>query len=406
MVACSESSPPKNPCTATTETAALTSAPTGSNVMSVTVNGSNCPQEAGVQYPNEICAAVTLCEPGTSTCQTIDGILVDTGSYGLRVFKSLITISLINETSAGATIADCVRYGDGSSQWGPVAVADVKLGGLVASSVPIHLVESTFATAPSACTSSQSFPDTSPSQAGFNGILGLGLFQHDCGTPCTTITANGQYYKCTGSSCSASKVALSLQVQNPAPLFSTDNNGLLVKLPSVTADCGIASASGAVVFGIGTQSNNSGSGLTALVTDSGGDFDTTFGSFSSTAIPGFIDSGSSNLFIPPPSGMEDCGAYGSSWEGVFCPSSTQTLTAVNAGISGSPTNTVSFSVGNGYFLNTSGNYVFFNAGALSGDNVSSSAFMDYGLPYFLGKTVAVGFDSQTSSLGTGPYFAY
>ncbi|MBI1861778.1 MAG: DUF3443 family protein [Deltaproteobacteria bacterium] len=146
LVACSESSPPKNPCTATTETAALTSAPTGSNVMSVTVNGSNCPQEAGVQYPNEICAAVTLCEPGTSTCQTIDGILVDTGSYGLRVFKSLITISLINETSAGATIADCVRYGDGSSQWGPVAVADVKLGGLVASSVPIHLVESTFAT--------------------------------------------------------------------------------------------------------------------------------------------------------------------------------------------------------------------------------------------------------------------
>ncbi len=31
--------------------------------------------------------SVTLCAPGTSTCQTIDHVQVDTGSVGLRIFN-------------------------------------------------------------------------------------------------------------------------------------------------------------------------------------------------------------------------------------------------------------------------------------------------------------------------------
>ena len=38
--------------------------------------------------------SVTVCVPGTSTCQTIPNIAVDTGSMGLRVLKSALTLSL------------------------------------------------------------------------------------------------------------------------------------------------------------------------------------------------------------------------------------------------------------------------------------------------------------------------
>src|ERR1700733_14066190 len=35
---------------------------------------------AGAIYPNGAFTTVTICNPGTTTCQAIDGILVDTGS--------------------------------------------------------------------------------------------------------------------------------------------------------------------------------------------------------------------------------------------------------------------------------------------------------------------------------------
>ena len=38
--------------------------------------------------PNFLFTTVTVCAPGTSTCATIPNVLVDTGSYGLRILAS------------------------------------------------------------------------------------------------------------------------------------------------------------------------------------------------------------------------------------------------------------------------------------------------------------------------------
>jgi len=58
-------------------------AASSSNVQPIVVNSG----PAG-NYANGLFTSVTLCVPATSNCQTIDGILVDTGSFGLRILSS------------------------------------------------------------------------------------------------------------------------------------------------------------------------------------------------------------------------------------------------------------------------------------------------------------------------------
>ena len=74
---------------------------------------------------NTLYTTVTLCVPGTSTCQTIDNIQVDTGSYGLRVLASVLTLNLSVATATdGNSLVECTQFVDGYS-WGPVATADL-----------------------------------------------------------------------------------------------------------------------------------------------------------------------------------------------------------------------------------------------------------------------------------------
>ena len=97
----------------------------------------------GCGYMNEPCVSVTICKPGTSTCQTIDNVLLDTGSYGLRLFSSVVTLPLANIVdSSSHNFAECVTYVDGASDWGPIVSADVQLGDETAPGVPIQMINS------------------------------------------------------------------------------------------------------------------------------------------------------------------------------------------------------------------------------------------------------------------------
>ena len=53
--------------------------------MTFSVDGSTCDMSNSSEYSNEPCATVTICQPGTGNCSTINNILIDTGSYGLRI---------------------------------------------------------------------------------------------------------------------------------------------------------------------------------------------------------------------------------------------------------------------------------------------------------------------------------
>src|SRR6185312_3563344 len=64
-------------------------------------------------------ATVTICATGTSTCQTIDHILVDTGSTGLRVEYGALNASMLTAlqgtyAKTGADpVGECYQYLDG-----------------------------------------------------------------------------------------------------------------------------------------------------------------------------------------------------------------------------------------------------------------------------------------------------
>ena len=152
---------------------------TGNNVLSITVNGSLCSTSTSAGYLNKACISVTICNPGTSTCQTIDDILLDTGSFGLRIFKqALTTVSLTQVLSgSGGSLAECAQFGDGSALWGPVQMAGITLANEPTVTVPIQVIDSTFAN----ISTSTICPgaEQSPVAAGFNGILGVGVFPED-----------------------------------------------------------------------------------------------------------------------------------------------------------------------------------------------------------------------------------
>jgi len=88
------------------------------------------------------------------------------------------------------------------------------------------------------------------------------------------------------------------QLQNVVSLFSTDNNGVLVQLPALTAS-GAATASGSLIFGINTQTNNA-LDMTAVVfpVDPATGYVSTTTTYGSTSNPSsYVDSGSNGWFF-------------------------------------------------------------------------------------------------------------
>lgn len=360
------------------------------NVLSVTVNGSLC---AASSYQNKPCVQVTLCTPGTSICQTIDDILLDTGSYGLRVFQQALTVALPRVAAGTGTLATCVSFADGSSEWGPVARASVLLASEPPVDVPVQVIDATFGAIPSTCTK----PDSGPSVAGFNGVLGVGVFAQDCGDTCSANADNGVYFACDGSACTGVAVPLASQLQNPVSLLPLDGNGLILELPGVPAG-GTASLTGSVVLGIGTRSNNAPSAVTAYALDGNGAFHTVLGG---RLNPGYLDTGSNGLFFAAPSGVTipACPTPDDTW---FCPTPPMQLSATNSAASGPASTAIGFEIGDFEALVASSNNVF----AEIGGPAPSPGGFDWGLPFHFGRRVYVGIENQTSALGTGPYVAY
>lgn len=356
----------------------------GPNVQPITVNAG--PDDV---YANGAFTDVTLCVPGTSTCQTIGGILVDTGSFGLRILSSALTISLPQQTATdGNPVVECYPFVSGFT-WGPVQTADIQMASEKASSAAVQVINGGSFAIPSECS------DQGINQgANFitNGILGVGDSTQDCGQACVA-TGSGNpdlYYECPASGCVVAGEALANQVTNPVAMFATDNNGVIIELPN--APNPEASLSGSLVFGIGTQSNNGLGSATIYAVDDNNDFITSYKGTSYS--DSFIDSGSNGIYFLTSSitGYLDC-------DGFYCPSSTQNLSATTEGANGQGSATINFSVANADDLPNDPVLE-----QLAGPNTPTS--FDWGLPFFYGRNVFTAIAGASTPAGQGPYWAY
>jgi hypothetical protein len=347
------------------------------------------------EYLNGAFTTVTVCVPGQSACQTIDGILVDTGSTGLRVLASKLTLTLPQQNDpSGAPVVECAAFVDGFT-WGPVQSADVKMAGEQAASVPIQVIGApAFSSIPPACASNGAAEQTVDA-LGANGILGVAVFKQDCGFGCAQPGASnpGLYYACPAGGCRVIAEPLAQQLQNPVVLFATDNNGVMIQLPSVPSG-GLPTTSGMIVFGIGTQADNALGTAKVLSLDGDGNFSTIYGG--QTIASTYIDSGTNgNFFLDAAAtGLPLC-AVSSDF---YCPRSLQTLSATNRGINGLTTS-VAFTAGDVDALEASVNA----AAEVTGPNPGGFA---WGLPFFYGRAVFTAIEGQPTPGGTGPYVAY
>jgi hypothetical protein len=340
--------------------------------------------------------SVVVCTPGTSgataACQTINHVVLDTGSYGLVLRSSAISASLnlpIVTDANAQPIGACNQYGGGYS-WGSVRVADLYMGGERAQSFLIAddgAAPGGANTPPSSCTSGGSYLFASNSSE--NGIMGVGVLLDNWPLE----------YTCTAGACNAIATT-SYPIANLPAHFQSDNDGLLVQVPAVSGAATTSETSGTLVFGIGTKTNNALNGATAYATNASGDFTT---KYKGGSYPSFLDTGSSVLYFTD-STIQLCRLE--AW--AFCPSpSPATLSATNLSSTGSASGAVTFEIYNADTVFAAGSVYLANLGGpFSGFQGFSSSYFDWGLPFFFGRNVFVAFQGANTPGGVGPYWAY
>jgi hypothetical protein len=385
-------------------------------------NGPAALAAAGSGAFNSPFVTITLCAPGSATnCQTIDHIILDTGSVGLRIIKPVLNASLLAalpaEADAGNNpVGECYQYVN-SFAFGSVRTADFTIAGEKVASMPFQAIgdTGTFAAIPSSCSAGGGTDIATVVDFGANGIVGVGTTATDCGSFCT---ANGGqaaaiYYDCPAAGCSAiigraaNEAPPFQQLPNPVAAFPVDNNGVILTLPTVP-QTGASAVTGTVTFGIGTQTDNALTAANVLpITTSASRLGPAFltATYKGKALTqSFLDSGSNNYFfidtsLPPCTDLDLIAFY--------CPGAPQLLSPVLTATDGTSAS--------GAFTLFSPLDVAGTATAAPGLGINPTLVtpplpfansFDFGLPFFFGRSVYTAIEGRPAGGVQGPYYAF
>ncbi|NPT60605.1 DUF3443 domain-containing protein [Paraburkholderia elongata] len=354
---------------------------------------------------------VTICIPGVQSanqCATIDHMLLDTGSAGVRVMASALGSALAgrlpaqtgatNDPTGGAPIAQCATFGSGYT-WGSIKRADITIGSKTAGNLPIQVIsDAAYPTTPSDCASRGiSNIGSTVSELGANGVVGISPSLTDYPLAAQSALSATYYYCPSTGSCTGARVPLDSQVMNPVANFTSDNNGTIIRLPALPAG-GQATAAGELVFGIGTRKNNAlPSTANVLKVDNSGAFSTVY---QGRTLTSYVDSGTNVLWFPDttmPTNFRD----------FYVPPTTLNLSATWYSVDYSAVRktgtvlTVPFSIANSSNLLASQYAAYDNLGVFW----SEWTFL-WGLPFFYGRDVYTALSTAKVGTQTGPFIAF
>lgn len=342
---------------------------------------------------NRLTVSVTLCVPGTSRCTTIDDVMIDTGSTGLRIEASALPASFRLPPflgAGGAPLAECLRFVHDTA-WGPLVRADVHLGGLVAANLPLQVIADGPSAQPQSCPRSQVQPTS-------NGTLGVGPHLTDCQGACAQVaTAPGVFAKLQdGWVPVAGTIAPAYRVPNPIARLPGHDNGLVIDLSTPQGD-DAGNVTGTLMLGVGTAANNGLDASPIVTIDARGYFTTLYGG---TAYPeSYLDSGTMT-YVLDDDRLPRCER--APW--AFCARPSRTLAATMVGADGRHI-AVPFAVGD-YDAARAAHVGAVDDAAIAGDRVSKTFV--WGAPFFLGRRVAIVMDGKRvpGASDVGPFFSF
>lgn len=377
-----------------------------SNTVPIVVDRTMPGAEVNMPY-----VTVTLCVPGAqgaNQCATIDHMLLDTGSAGVRVMASALGSALAgrlpaqtgasNDPTGGAPITQCATFGSGYT-WGSIKRADITIGSKMAGNLPIQVIgDAAFPTTPSDCASRGiSNVGSTVATLGANGLVGISHALTDYPLAAQSALPATYYYCPSTGSCIGARVPLDTQVMNPVANFASDNNGTIIRLPALPPG-GQVTARGELVFGIGTRQNNAlPSTANVLKVDSSGTFSTVYRGRTLTS---YVDSGTNVLWFPDTTTP-------ATWDNFYVPPTTLNLSATWYSADYSAVRktgtviTVPFSIANSLDLLANQYAAYDNLGVFW----SEQTFL-WGLPFFYGRDVYTALSTAKVGTQTGPFVAF
>lgn len=387
-------SAPSDPPATRNPPVSLANPPSGRNVVPVSIL--QLARSTGSNTANTPYVTVTVCN-SAGGCVSIPHVLVDTGSAGLRLFASSALNSLnlpAVTTGTGGALAACAQFASGYT-WGSMRSAMVQIGSLSTGwAIPIEVIGDSGIpkTAPQAC-QNQGLNFAQQLSGVVNGILGISNFQYDCGYACTispsiyasrSTPSPGVYYDCNGGTCTETSASYAQQGINPIAAFPAGyNNGSILTLPAASLPWGSQAATGVLIFGINTASNNQlPAGAQVFALDRYGNLPIAVNGSGGT---GFIDSGSNSYYtaLNLPACTQSSGFY--------CPSPAANVALQLS--SGAASSSTSITIANADTMFQTGNAAL----PALGGTAAITGQVDLGLPFFYGRTIGTGIQQAPNS---------